>query len=249
MRRDEVVGIIEAFAPLSLAEPWDNSGMLVEGKEIVTSLDVMLDPTLDALNSAHADMIVSHHPLFLSPLRCITKDMKQKLSVLLSGDRTFYAAHTTLDLAPNGVSWALAQRIGLKEDRNSSPLIRTGSVPYGSIDELIGVIRDRLGKRVVKVVGNRGSIGKVAAIPGSGFHEDTIEKCYDMGMKTIISGDLKHHPALKALDLGMTLIDAGHMETEVPGLEHFASYLDEQLEGVDIQLIVPKMPWDHDVGY
>ncbi|HPR40938.1 MAG TPA: Nif3-like dinuclear metal center hexameric protein [Candidatus Methanofastidiosa archaeon] len=247
MKRNEVVGVIEEYAPLDLAESWDNCGVLLEGKEHVSSVSVMLDPTIDTLEAAKGDIILSHHPLIFSPLKRLERDMLQKAKLLLSREQTFYAAHTTLDYAPYGVSWSLAQRIGLMEDDDSSPQIRTGSFTYGSVEELLDVLRSSLGNKVLKVVGKKDEIGKTAILPGSGFGEEMIERCYDLGIDTMISGDLKHHPAMKGLDLGMTLIDAGHRETELPGIERVAEYLDRRLDGVDVELICPVEPWSYEI--
>ena len=247
MRLRDVIKAIEEFAPPELAEAWDNCGLLVEGRTEVNSISVILDPTVNTLDSAKGDLILSHHPLIFSPLKSIEHDIKRKIKILLSKEQSFYAAHTTLDFAPQGVSWVLAQKIGLQEDDDSSPRMRTGTVPYGTVQELTDVVRIALEKKVLRVVGEKESIGRMAALPGSGFSEDIIDQCYDMGIETILSGDLKHHTAIKGMDLDMTLIDAGHRETEVPGIQYFAGYLEKHLKDVEIELIKPTKPWHYEI--
>lgn len=121
MKRSDVIKIMEEFAPPELAEPWDNCGMLIEGNEMVEKISVILDPTLNTLKSTTGEFIISHHPLIFSPLKSLDHDIKYKVKVLLSKEQTFYAAHTNLDFAEKGISWALAQRIGLQEDEGSTP--------------------------------------------------------------------------------------------------------------------------------
>jgi len=216
---------------------------------MVEKVSVILDPTLNTLKSTTGEFIISHHPLIFSPLKSLDHDIKYKVKVLLSKEQTFYAAHTNLDFAEKGISWALAQRIGLQEDDGSTPQIRTGNLPYGSVHELIDSLVAVLEKKVIKVVGHKEEIGRVAALPGSGFSEDMIEECYDRGIGTIISGDLKHHSAIKGMDLGITLIDAGHRETEFPGVQFLAGYLENELEGVDVELIRPAEPWTYEIDH
>jgi len=249
MRRKEVIEAIEEFAPLELAEPWDNCGLLIEGKEDVESISVILDPTLDTLSSAKGDIILSHHPLIFSPLKSLDHDIKSKVKLLLAKEQNFYASHTCLDFAPRGISWVLAQKIGLQEDEESTPQLRTGTVPYGTFHELIDNLVVALEKKVMRVVGGKDEIGRVAAMPGSGFSEEIIEHCYDMGIGTIISGDLKHHPAIKGMDLGMTLIDAGHRETEFPGMQYIAGHLEKTLDGIEVEVIRPVEPWAYEIDH
>jgi len=236
---------MEKFAPIECAESWDNCGVLLEGKENVHTISIILDPTIEALNSSHGEFILSHHPFIFDPLKRVELEIKEKISMLLQRGQTFYAAHTNLDLAPNGISWALSKRICLQEDELSTPLIRTGTVPHTTVKGFIDTLCASLGNDTIKIVGENTKIGRVAAIPGSGFSEDIITKCHRRGITTIVSGDLKHHAALKGLDLGLTLIDAGHRETELPGLQYLAKYLKERMPQVEVELIVPQKPWQY----
>jgi dinuclear metal center YbgI/SA1388 family protein len=247
--KQDIISSIGAFAPLELAESWDNCGVLVDGKDKVESLTIILDPTVDELDSISADFILSHHPLIFSPLKRIELDIKDKVSMLLRKNQTFFAAHTNLDYAPEGISWALARALELEEDESSTPAMRTGTVRHRTVQEFGSHIQGALGTEVIKVVGDVEEVGRVAVMPGSGFHEETIEACFNSGISTVVSGDLKHHAALKGLDLGMTLIDAGHRETELPGLRHLEGYLRTRHPDVEISISIPKTPWHYVVEH
>ncbi len=249
VNKKDIITTVEAFAPLECAEPWDNCGILVDGKSDVGSITIILDPTVRELNGIDADFILSHHPLIFSPLKRIELDIKDKVSSLLRKNQTFYAAHTNLDYAPEGISWALSKALGLEEDQDTTPAMRTGTVPYATIKAFSEGIQKALGTKVIKVVGDAEAVGRVAVMPGSGFHEKVIEACYNSGISTIVSGDLKHHAALKGLDLGVTLIDAGHRETELPGLRHLEAHLKDMHPSVDISIVIPKEPWHYIVEH
>jgi dinuclear metal center YbgI/SA1388 family protein len=243
VEKSDVISAMEAIAPPYCMESWDNCGVLVDGKDDVSDVTVMLDPTVDAIQSAKGDFIVSHHPLIFSPLSRIELDIKDKVALLLKREQTFYAAHTSLDFAPRGVSWALAQRIGLEEDEVSTPHMRTGKVAYDTLEEFVDFLEMQLHTPDIRVVSDTNRIDRVAALPGSGFHEDVIEACAQQGITTILSGDLKHHAALKGIDLGVTLIDAGHRETEIPGIEQCARELGHLVPDIDIDILYPAKPW------
>ena len=118
-RIKDIICGLNGHAPFSLAEAWDNVGLLLGDPERqVCSLLIGLDPTcslIDEAISLAADTIVTHHPLIFKPLptintaepvgRFIEKAVLHRISVI--------ACHTNLDSAANGVSDALARAIGL----------------------------------------------------------------------------------------------------------------------------------------
>ena len=72
MDKEQIIQIIENFAPLNLAEEWDASGRIVDAENITQVEKVMLCLTVteDVVRQAklnNCDMIISHHPLFFVP--------------------------------------------------------------------------------------------------------------------------------------------------------------------------------------
>lgn len=116
-----VFELIEEFAPLSLAEDWDNTGLQLgdpqaEVDKILLTLDVNRAVAEDALDQG-AGLIISHHPLFFKPLRRLSLDspLGGLAAFLIRHNITVYTAHTNLDGAAGGVNAVLAGRLGLKE--------------------------------------------------------------------------------------------------------------------------------------
>lgn len=73
----EVVSTLKKMAPLSLAEPWDNVGLLIEPdvKESIESVFLTNDLTEDVLEEAqnvNANLIISYHPPLFKPFKKIT---------------------------------------------------------------------------------------------------------------------------------------------------------------------------------
>ncbi len=113
----DYVNAVEAIASFSLAESWDNPGLLVgSGHQPVRRALVALDATPAVIQEARekgADLVVTHHPIIFEKLGKIPAESPvyqaiQKGVAVLS-------AHTNLDTAKGGVNDALAARLGLKE--------------------------------------------------------------------------------------------------------------------------------------
>ena len=67
MKVKDITAVIEEFAPLSIQESWDNSGLLIGSPEDeVTGVLVVFDCTpelVDEAVSKGCNMVVTHHPL------------------------------------------------------------------------------------------------------------------------------------------------------------------------------------------
>jgi len=108
--------------PVEWAEPWDRVGLLAGNPDRpVTGVLVTLDPTPDAIARAHAsgaNVVVSHHPAFLTPPERITPGRGPAGVIFGALDRgiALIAAHTNLDRAP-AAGELLPRALGLEPDR------------------------------------------------------------------------------------------------------------------------------------
>lgn len=120
MTVQDVIDIVENWAPPEIAWEKDNSGLQCGSRAArVRGILVALDPTLAVAQEAHrfgANMIVTHHPLLFHPLRSVDTDnhVGRMLSQLLKQRIALYGAHTTLDFTEGGTSHILAERLGLE---------------------------------------------------------------------------------------------------------------------------------------
>jgi len=112
---------LEAWAPTGSAQDYDNVGLQIgDSSREVTSVLTALDATPQVLQEAvetGVELVVTHHPLIFQPLSSLTADdyvSKLALSFAEAGV-ALYSAHTNLDAAPGGVSFALARTLGLKD--------------------------------------------------------------------------------------------------------------------------------------
>lgn len=226
----DVMIVMEKFAPISLAEDWDNCGLLVgDEKSTVRKLLIALEPSMividDAINH-DVDLIVTHHPLMLSKINRITTSTLegQKLFKLIKNNIGLYAAHTNLDKAELGLNQYLSDSIGLINSRVLSKVQGESSelVGLGRIGELeTEMTLENLGKRIqvlldldyLQYVGDKNRlVKKVALVTGSGLSE--LGKAISEGVDVFITGDIKYHNALYAKEMGVALIDGTHFGTE-----------------------------------
>ncbi len=240
----DIAEYIEILAPKTLAESWDNVGLMVgDFEKDVKSVFICLDITSENVQKAAsigADMIISHHPLIFSPIkRVIESDVSGSIiHSLIKNDISAYSAHTNLDNASGGTNDALADKLGLENvrrftdeeglDEMGNPVDnigRIGVLPTPiPIEDFVSLTKSVLGCTSVKYVGTPGDyVKKVALCSGAGG--DGIYTAYRAGADVYVTADVRHHEAQLAHELGMNLIDAGHFETENTICEFMKEYL------------------------
>lgn len=116
-----IIEALEQWAPRSLAEDWDNVGLMLGSpaqdiERVMVALDVMPEVVEQAI-AAKVDLLVVHHPVIFKPLKHLRSDQPHTalLVRLIQAGIAVYAAHTNLDCAPGGVNDVLAEQLGLQE--------------------------------------------------------------------------------------------------------------------------------------
>ncbi len=124
---DDIIGILEDFAPLHLQEDYDNAGLQIgdRTREIESAM-VCLDVTRQIVHEAKergCKLIISHHPLLFKGLKSITGRNETESIVIeaIKNDIAIYSAHTNLDSAWNGVSHIIASKLGVQNLRVLQP--------------------------------------------------------------------------------------------------------------------------------
>ena len=119
MQIREICEYIEAWAPLAWQESYDNSGLLVgdrsaEVKGVLISLDCTEEVVEEAIKKG-CNLIISHHPIIFTGLKRITGANYVERTVIkaIQNNVCLYSCHTNLDHSPKGVSYQLAQKLGI----------------------------------------------------------------------------------------------------------------------------------------
>lgn len=218
---------IENFAPLSLQESYDNAGLQVGLPDkkvgaVLLCLDVTPE-VMDEAESRKCDMIVSHHPLIFRGLKSLTgADATQRMAMrALASGIAIYSAHTNLDSTPGGVSYEMANILGVKELEvlSGGTDATSGIGVIGNISPTPKLEFLRMVKEKFNVGGLRYSVQwpglvvkRVALCGGSGasFIKEALERKADL----YITGDLKYHD-FTGYGTDILLADIGHYESEL----------------------------------
>ena len=224
-RVKDIIKVIEDFAPLSLQEGWDNSGLCIGSADApVNSVLLGLDCTPDLVDEAvacGADMIVTHHPLIFSGLKKISPDNQVGEAVIkaIRAGISIYAAHTSADKVIAGVSGAMAARLGLvnvsilDEDGEGTGLGVVGDLPEPvTAEQAVTLVKDSFSLKALKASRPLdGMISRVAMCGGSGG--SLIGAARKAGAQLYISGDISYHNFFT--EDGFMIMDIGHYESEI----------------------------------
>ncbi|MFO7573922.1 MAG: Nif3-like dinuclear metal center hexameric protein [Bacteroidales bacterium] len=174
MKNGEIIRFIEQHIPPALQESYDNSGLQAgtyvdEAKAALLAFDVT-EQVIDEALLHGCNLVISHHPVIFSPLKRLS-DTTSTERVIMKAVRngiTIYSAHTSLDSVYGGVSFKLAERIGLINVEVLSPvreklLKLVAFVPSG----YIGKVRDAVFEAGAGHIGNYDSCAYYLSGEGS----------------------------------------------------------------------------------
>ncbi len=127
MKIKDIARSIEAWAPTSLAESYDNVGLLVgdpdaEVRGVLINLDVT-ESLIDEAQALGINMIVTHHPIWFTGIKRLIGDSYVSRIILkaIKADIALYACHTNLDNVQSGVNRMIGERMGMQDMRILSP--------------------------------------------------------------------------------------------------------------------------------
>ena len=252
MRVIEIAKIIDSWMPTSIAEDFDNVGLIIGDPESkITSILVTLDTTEDVVEEAinkGCNLIVSYHPIIFNGLKQITNDSYVQKSVMkaVKNNISVYAIHTSLDNHPKGISYLLSDLIGLKnisillpkEEKLNKLKIGIGSIgdlekPMNEI-AFFDLLKNKLGLKYLRHTNKLNKkISKVSVVVGSGSF--AIKDSIESNVHAFITSDLKYHNFFEA-DNNAILIDIGHYESEKHIKLFIREFLNEKLPNFTILL-------------
>jgi len=237
MKVRDITAALEAFAPLSIQEGWDNSGLCIGNPEDeVHGVLLGFDCTPELIDEAVArgcDMVVTHHPLIFRGLKRIQGGDPVSDAVIkaVRAGVAVYAAHTTADKVIAGVSGAMARRLGLQdialmEDEGGFGLGAVGTLPQPmNGEEAVAYVKEKFGLQVVRTSCPVARVEKVAVCGGSGSSE--IDAARATGAQLYISGDISYHHFFTPE--GFMVMDIGHFESEVDIVEILSKVISEKI--------------------
>ncbi|QDU91585.1 Putative GTP cyclohydrolase 1 type 2 [Pirellulimonas nuda] len=227
---------LEGAAPLALAEPWDNVGLLLGARDapverVMTCLTVTPATAAEAVRE-RAQLVVSHHPLPFRPLKTIVDDAppgRLVLSLAAAGVAV-YSAHTAYDSAVGGVNDQIADGLNLTD---VLPLLesdagvgsgRIGVCVEDSFAELCLAAARFFGIASLRTVGaGQDAVDRVAIACGSGG--SLLEGAIAAGASAMVTGEMTFHDCLAAEAAGVGVVLLGHYASERFAMQSLAARL------------------------
>jgi dinuclear metal center YbgI/SA1388 family protein len=133
----DVIGLLEGWYPPHTAEDWDAVGLTCgDPASDVRRILLAVDPVLAVADEARAfdaDLVVTHHPLFLRATHGVaaTTPKGRLVHQLITNGCALYTAHTNADAPADGVSESLALALGLVDPEPLEPNAR------GPLDKIV----------------------------------------------------------------------------------------------------------------
>lgn len=232
-----VFELLNRLFPCETAADFDNVGLLIgdfnaEASRVLVSLDCT-EAAFESAVQNGCRLIITHHPIIFSPLKTVTADSFRYR--LIKSGISVISMHTNMDIAENGVNESLANALGLSEVRpytaQNGFVLRLGKTASPiAPDAFARHIRKSLGG-FVRYSDGGSEISTVLLCSGSGG--EFIRDVPLSGAQALVTAEVKHHSFYEAAELGVSVFDAGHFNTEDVVVEPLARILREKLPQAD----------------
>ncbi len=247
MKIKDIIKSLENIVPLSLAEKYDNVGLIVgdAGKEvsaILSTLDITISVIKEAL-AQNVNFIISHHPIWFRPRKNLIGDDFPSEVILFAIENhiSLYACHTNLDNVEFGINRGIVDAIGLKNTKILLPkretnysdtkatqdqllLCSSGSGMIGSlipalpVKDFLIMVKEKFQCTCIRYTEtNLMKIEKVAVCGGAGSF--LLEETIKQKADAFLSSDFTYHRFFDTRGKILCL-DIGHYESE-----QFASHI------------------------
>lgn len=261
---------VEELWPESLAEEWDEVGLVVGNPSAsISRVLFAVDPTLEVIEEAvrwGAELLITHHPLLLKGVTSVAANTAKGKAVhrLIESGTALLTVHTNGDSAVGGVSDVLADALGLENVLPLTPAINglpeEGTGRVGDLADLmsLGDFAARVFSILpavaggVRVSGEKDALIRRVAVCG-GAGDSLFEAVRAKDADVFVTADLRHHPASEAREGAVNgrpyLIDVSHFASEWLWLPAAATALGNVLsdQGHNVEIRVSSTnsdPWD-----
>lgn len=234
MNTAELITAIETHVPPELTLPGDTSGYL--GPETTLTREIRrviirMDSLPDEPVPGNRDLLILHHPPVSPPPVPV------------------YVLHSGWDIVSGGAADALAdlfQLTGCEPLDRETGIGRIGMRANGpvTLEEFSRETAKRLRTPYLRLVsGRKPMVERIAVVPGFGLNPKLIQTAAGCGADVYLSGDLTHPGAVLARNLGVSLIDATHYLTELPGLYRLGTLITSFGVPAEVQEPDTRIPW------
>ena len=232
MKLKNLLEILDDLSPFERQAEWDNSGLCVGDLEAqIDAVYVSLDADLELLESLpeHTALIVHHPPIFKGLKNLSYHGYPNQLLIrAIQKDIAIIAMHTNYDLSHLNC-YVLQEVLGY-EVIEEEPFVLYFAVNE-SFESFAQKIKEKFELDQLSVVEANDYVKRAALTTGSGA--DLIATVAPK-VECFLTGDIKYHAAKEAQEIGLSLIDIRHYESE----RYFAPSLKQLLQTKAIHAII-----------
>lgn len=243
----DVVALLGERTRPEMASSWDPVGLQLgqadASVETIAVCHEVTEDVVDTLSRSPVDLLVTYHPLLFAKINRVVagRSAEARAFSLIQLGISLLVTHTDFDAMTGGTADALAGVFQLRKVLPFGGDDETGRPPIGRYGEFEGTLAvvdamaaDAFGSSGLRVSGDpSNNIEHLAVVPGSG--SDFIDEAAGLA-DAIVTGDVGHHRSVRALDLGLAIIDPGHIATERPGMEALVALVAEIADGQVVDL-------------
>ncbi len=250
MKISELIEKLDKLAPFEDASDWDNPGLLVgrrdaEVKKVFIALDAV-DAVIDGAVKEGADLVLTHHPLIFGGVKRVEDAdfVGRRVLSLAENKVALIAMHTNFDRHVMNIE--AVKKLGLvsPESFGEVKTTRAGELGFGYIGEAGGnyTLKEYIEKVIkafeldgVNFFGDeRAKIERIALVAGSGA--EFIGEAAAMGADVLITGDVKYHNGIDAVEKGISVIDAGHYGVEKLFIPYMKEYFERSIPEIGVSV-------------
>lgn len=258
MRLSDFIKIMEEIAPPIYKESYDNVGLMVGDRNSeINKVLVALDCTkavIEEGRSQGVQLILTHHPLLFRKPSSITEDTLQgeKIRALIKNDIALYSSHTNWDSVCGGLNDEFVKLLGFNsqcilEENKMGNNAGVGRIVVFEeekyIGEVIEVVKEKLMIPTVRFAGDPNSkVKRIALINGSG--QDYFQLALENKADLIITGDTTYHFVSDYSEMGVSILDVGHFNSEWPVFISLVKKMEHRLNSQGVEVIISKTTKD-----
>jgi dinuclear metal center YbgI/SA1388 family protein len=260
MRARTIADLLESIAPLESARQGDVNGFVIGSPDIeITGIGVCWTPTLSVLDHCIAqglNLIISHEaPLFYDVpvpwLHTQQTEMKSanivRLQCYHKHGISVYRCHTNWDVAPVvGNCDAFGRAMGWTQEVARGYLTRVYRIEPTTVGELARWVKQSTGLEYIRVSGDLSAVVEFVGtgIGGVGQRYNYPEELAYLGADAAVFGEVIDYAFRHAVELGLPLIETGHIASENFGLCRLADLLRDHCGGVQVTFFDSGQPWN-----
>ena len=190
----------------------------------------------------NCNLIITHEDVLYDGAPGSSADpvSRRKLAILREHKVAVYRLRDLWDVFETyGTVDSWAGQLGLGKPVKAEGIRRIYEVPTQSLFEFSRRVKDMMRLPTVRVAGDmQNSVSRIGL--GAGEHGGTqdLAACAAMGADCFVAGESTEWLAARyAADAGISMIVAGHTESENPGMENLAKFIKERFPALHVEFL------------